>query len=143
MHGHWLALLVAAVACAPPAGAPPPAVPAETRERRERRQDAAVLVRLGCNECHAVAGLGIRAATDVAPDLTSAYADVVTRYDVDLETFLAQPTGVMRLMLAAHLELTDADRLDIVRILKKLHEQYRADADERRIPGNHGPGERP
>ncbi len=57
---------------------------------------ADIFVGRGCTECYAIAALGTRAATDVAPDLTFAYADVVNRYAVNLESFLNNPTGVMR-----------------------------------------------
>jgi hypothetical protein len=65
---------------------------------------------------------------DVGPDLTFAYGDVVNRYGMTLEAFLANPTGVMRLMLGAHLGMTTADRDSVVAILKRLHVQQRADA---------------
>ena len=114
-----LALLgLALAACGVPRAAPdPPASPSVQLFRR-----------LGCSDCHAVTALGIRATHDVGPDLTYAYTDVVTRYGVNLESFLANPTGVMRLMLGAHIDLTVADRDSIVTILKDLHLRYRADA---------------
>lgn len=116
------ACVAAALSCAAPsAGAPPPAPPPTASY-------AGLFTRLGCSECHAVSALGVRAQQDVAPDLTSAYADVVTRYGVNLESFLANPTGVMRLMLVAHLHLTQADRDSLVHILRVLHHERRADA---------------
>jgi len=117
----FAALVLAALTCAAPAKRERIAVgPAAPRY-------AALFVRLGCSECHAVSALGVRAANDVAPDLTFAYADVVTRYGVNLEAFLANPTGVMRLMMVAHLDLTQADRDSIVHVLKTLHRERRAD----------------
>jgi hypothetical protein len=116
------------VASCVPAGAGAP--PDPIAERRARRRDAALFVSAGCNDCHAVTALGVKASADVGPDLTYAYADVVTRYGVNLETFLAHPTGIMRLMLGAHLELTVAERNEIIRVLKQLHEEHRADRDE-------------
>ena len=117
----FAALLVAALTCA---------VPATTRRRaRPAPQYAALFVRLGCNDCHAVSALGVRAVNDVAPDLTFAYVDVVTRYGVNLEAFLANPTGVMRLMLVAHLNVTQAERDSIVHVLRALHQERRADLD--------------
>jgi hypothetical protein len=122
-----IALLLSAVASCLPAGTGAP--PDPVAERRARRRDAALFVSVGCNDCHAVSALGVKAAADVGPDLTYAYADVVTRYGVNLETFLAHPTGIMRLMLGAHLELTVAERNAIIRVLKQLHEEHRADRD--------------
>ena len=59
---------------------------------------AAIFVDRGCNECHAVSALGVRAKADVAPDLAFAYADVVNRYGVGLHYFLFNPTGIMRMI---------------------------------------------
>jgi cytochrome c2 len=117
-------LAIAAAACAAPsashtAAVSPPAPPPAGQR---------LFVRLGCNDCHAVSALGVRAEHDVGPDLTFAYGDVVTRYGVNLETFLANPSGVMRLMLGAHLNLTASDRDSVVAILKALHVEHRAAA---------------
>jgi mono/diheme cytochrome c family protein len=111
-------LALALAACSVPRVAADPAPPA----------GAQLFARLGCSDCHAVTALGVRAMHDVAPDLTFAYADVVDRYGVNLESFLANPSGVMRLMLGAHIDLTVADRDSIVTILKGLHDRQRADA---------------
>ncbi len=96
----------------------------------ERDPRAAIFVQRGCSECHAIAALGVKAATDVGPDLTFAYVDVGNRYQVNLESFLDQPTGVMRLMLASHLHLTSADRDSILHILKAVYEEHLAEMDE-------------
>ncbi len=95
--------------------------------RRDPR--AAIFVQRGCAQCHAITALGVRAATDVGPDLTFAYADVVSRYGTNLESFLYNPTGVMRLMLASHLQLPTADRDSMLHILKGLYAERRADMD--------------
>lgn len=102
---------------------------------------AAIFIRRGCTECHAIAALGVTAGTDVGPDLTFAYADVVIRYDVSLESFLYNPTGVMRLLLASHLRLSPADRDSMVIILRGLCLERRADMDEM-VP-SHTPLTRP
>lgn len=103
-----------------------------TRSGRVTRPDprAVIFVQRGCTECHAITGLGATAAKDVGPDLTFAYADVVNRYGVNLESFLNDPSGVMRLMLASHLHLTMTDRDSMLHILKGLYEERRADMDE-------------
>jgi mono/diheme cytochrome c family protein len=117
------ALVAAALSCAAPGAGSAPPGPAATASY------AGLFKRVGCADCHAVSALGVRAQQDVAPDLTTAYTDVVTRYGVNLETFLANPTGVMRLMLVAHLHLTQADRDSLVYILRVLHHERRAAAD--------------
>ena len=84
---------------------------------------SAIFIQHGCNECHTISALQIRAVHDVAPDLTYAYGDVVLRYGVDLERFLDRPSGVMRLMLGSHIRLSPADRDSIVRILVGMYAQ--------------------
>ncbi len=97
--------------------------------RRDPR--AAIFVQRGCAQCHAITGLGVRASADVGPDLTFAYADVVNRYGTTLKSFLYNPTGVMRLMLASHLQLSRADRDSMLHILTRLYVERRADMDGR------------
>ena len=92
---------------------------------------AAIFVRRGCGECHAIAGLGVRAASDVGPDLTFAYADVVNRYGTTLEQFMDDPRGIMRMVLASHVGLSAADRDSITHVLHQLYNQHRARMDER------------
>ncbi len=92
---------------------------------------ADLFVRRGCSECHAISALRVKASSDVAPDLTFAYADVMNRYGINLESFLNDPRGVMRLMLASHLRLTVADRDSMVHILRGLYVERRADMDQR------------
>jgi hypothetical protein len=60
---------------------------------------------------------------DVAPDLTYAYGDVLIRYGVDLETFLDNPSGVMRLMLKSHIRLNPVERDSVVQILRGVYGQ--------------------
>jgi hypothetical protein len=105
---------------------------APTGLRADGRRDprATIFVRRGCTECHAIAALGVAARADVGPDLTFAYADVLIRYDVNLESFFYNPTGVMRLMLASHLRISAADRDSMVHILRGLYLERRADMDE-------------
>jgi hypothetical protein len=90
---------------------------------------ARIFVDRGCWDCHAVSALRVKASADVGPDLTYAYGDVLRRYGLNLESFMANPTGVMRMMLASHIRLTVADRDSIVRILRGLYEERRADAE--------------
>lgn len=87
---------------------------------------AVIFAQRGCNACHAIWALGVKAKSDVGPDLTFAYVDVVNRYGMSLEAFLANPSGVMRLMLASHLHLSLADRDSISHVLAAIFEQHRA-----------------
>jgi hypothetical protein len=90
---------------------------------------AAIFVRRGCTECHAISALRVKPARDVGPDLTFAYGDVVNRHGVSLEAFLYEPTGLMRLMLASHLRLTTVDRDSMIHVLKALYEERRSQLD--------------
>jgi hypothetical protein len=85
-----------------------------------------IFVQRGCNACHGIWALGVKAKSDVAPDLTFAYVDVVNRYSMSLEAFLHDPSGVMRLMLASHLHLSVADRDSIAHVLEATFKEHRA-----------------
>jgi hypothetical protein len=89
----------------------------------------AIFVQRGCRECHAVAALGVKAATDVGPDLTFAYADVLNRYGVSLEAFFREPPGLMGFVLASHLHLTPQDGDSISRLLRGVYNEHLADMD--------------
>lgn len=115
MNRMWVVAL-AACALAPGAGA-------QTDPRGR------IFVARGCSECHAVSALGVPASSDVGPDLTYAYGDVRRRHGLSLESFLTDPTGVMRMMLASHLRLTVADRDSIVHVLRQVFEARCADAE--------------
>jgi len=114
--GIGVALLIGSVGAAQsPTGEPPQGDPR-----------AAIFVRRGCNACHGIWALGVKATSDVAPDLTFAYVDVTNRFGMSLEAFLYNPSGVMRLMLASHLHLTVADRDSIAHVLEAIYKQHRA-----------------
>jgi hypothetical protein len=91
---------------------------------------AELFVWRGCTACHSISGLGVAASTNVGPDLTYAYVDVVHRYGVNLEYFLFNPVGVMELVLVSHLRITAEDRDSMVHILRGLYEERRADIDD-------------
>ena len=84
---------------------------------------ATIFIARGCTQCHAITAFGVKAGSDVGPDLTFAYADVPNRYGVTLERFLYAPSGVMRLLLASHLHLSRADRDSMIHILRALYEE--------------------
>jgi len=101
----------------------------------EGQQDprARLFVERGCSECHAVAGLGLKAKADVAPDLTYAYGDVLYRYGLTLERFLDEPVGAMRLVFGGgHVRLSRVDSDSVVHILRGL---YRQGLAKRELPG--------
>ena len=90
---------------------------------------SAIFVQRGCQECHAIAALGVKAATDVGPDLTFACADALNRYGVSLEAFLREPRGLMGFVLASHLHMTPQDGDSISRILRAVYNEHLADMD--------------
>jgi mono/diheme cytochrome c family protein len=98
------------------------------------QQAARIFVERGCTACHGISALQLKARSDVGPDLTFAYGDVVNRYGRSLESFLGNPTGIMRLMFTAHLNVTQADRDSIVHILRNLYLEHRAAVDEFTLP---------
>jgi hypothetical protein len=98
--------------------------PSSTAQHPDPR--AAIFVTRGCNACHAVSGLGLKASNATGPDLTFAYGDVVSRYGVNLQAFLSDPGGVMKLVLAAQHRVSIVDRDSIVQILRRLYEERKA-----------------
>ena len=100
----------------------------DTGARRDPR--AAIFVQRGCSECHGIAALGVKAATDVAPDLTFAYADVRNRYEMNLASFLENPPGLMGFVFTSHVQLTQADGDSISHTLEALYRERLADMDE-------------
>jgi hypothetical protein len=89
---------------------------------------AKLFVQRGCSDCHAISALRVKALSDVGPDLTYAYVDVIRRYGLNLETFMSRPTGVMRLLFISHISLTVEERDSIVAILRGIYTEGRADA---------------
>lgn len=87
---------------------------------------AALFVRKGCPQCHSISALGVKSPAEIGPDLTLAYTDVRSRFNMELEEFLKNPTGTMQIVLSSQIKLTPEERDSIIEILKDLHE----DAEE-------------
>lgn len=87
----------------------------------------AIFVQQGCTSCHAVKALGLTAESEVGPDLTLAYGDVVERYGVSLREFLYDPSGTMDRVLTTHLKLNGVTRDSVAAVLKAIYEQHRGD----------------
>jgi hypothetical protein len=100
----------------------------DTGARRDPR--AAIFIQRGCSECHGIAALGVKPATDVGPDLTFAYADVPNRYDLSLASFLENPRGLMGFVFTSHVPLVQSDRDSISHTLEALYRERLADMDE-------------
>lgn len=82
-----------------------------------------IFARKGCPQCHTISALGIKSPAEIGPDLTGAYDDVQTRFGLQLDQFLAAPTGTMQVVLSSMIKLTPAERDSIIHILKELHEE--------------------
>lgn len=115
-----IVLLVAAALAAQPLATQTPVAP---------NPRARLFVARGCSECHALEQLKVKAKTDVGPDLSSAYVDVTTRYGVTLQQFFVEPQGIMRVILAAHIQLRPADSDSLVRLFRDLYAEHLARQD--------------
>jgi hypothetical protein len=87
---------------------------------------AVVFVGRGCNRCHGIWALGVKSKSDIAPDLTFAYADVVNRFGIPLEAFFNNPGAVMHVMLAPHFNWPVADRDSIASVLEAIFKEHEA-----------------
>ena len=102
-------------------------IPFRPAHAQQHDPRAAIFATQGCTSCHAVRALHVKGNSDVGPDLTFAYVDVVNRYGVDLRTFLADPNGVMRLVLVSHLKLNGEARDSIANVLEEIYREHRAE----------------
>ena len=87
---------------------------------------AALFVRKGCPQCHSISALGVKSPAEIGPDLSFAYSDVQSRFNVKLEEFLKNPTGTMQVVLSSQIKLSPEERDSVIHILTELHE----DADD-------------
>lgn len=84
---------------------------------------AALFVQKRCPQCHSISALGVKSAAEIGPDLTYAYADVQSRFNMKLDEFLENPTGTMQLVLSSQIKLSPEERDSVFHILKELHEE--------------------
>lgn len=84
---------------------------------------AALFLEKGCPQCHTISALGIKSPAEIGPDLTFAYTDVESRFNVKLEEFLHHPTGTMQVVLSSQITLSPEERDSVIHILKALHEE--------------------
>jgi len=84
---------------------------------------AALFVQKGCPQCHSISALGVKSPAELGPDLTNAYTDVQSRFNMNLEEFLKNPTGTMQVVLSSQIKLSPEERDSVIHILKQLHEE--------------------
>jgi hypothetical protein len=115
----------------PPAGDTPP-VDASASSGAPASSDprAAIFLEKGCPQCHSISALGVKSPAEIGPDLTIAYTDVRSRFNMELKDFLKNPTGTMQIVLSSQIKLSPAERDSIVEILEHLHEESDTDEDK-------------
>ncbi|HJZ13090.1 MAG TPA: c-type cytochrome, partial [Acidobacteriota bacterium] len=107
-------------------GAQPADRPTPEEAEKERQMltgEGAFFVKKGCFVCHSVSSLGIESATKIGPDLSEAVVDVQSRFGRTLEDFLKQPTGTMAVVLSTQIQLTDAEKKEVVEKLKIAYQK--------------------
>ena len=92
---------------------------------------AALFVQKGCPQCHSISALGVKSPAEIGPDLTFAYSDVQSRFNMKLEEFLKNPTGTMQVVLSSQIKLSPEERDSVIHILKQLHEESEDVADKK------------
>ena len=129
-RGHLAAGVIVLSACGSERDTPassrdnaPADNPAVTATPASSDPRAAIFLEKGCPQCHSISALGVKSAAEIGPDLTIAYTDVKSRFNMELEEFLKNPTGTMQMVLSSQIKLSEAERDSIVEILEHLHEQ--------------------
>ena len=85
--------------------------------------EGAFFAKKGCWTCHSIAAYGIQSPTNIGPDLSTAYADVQSRFGRTLQDFLVKPTGTMEVVLSRQILLSDAERAEAIRLLTLAYER--------------------
>ena len=106
----------------PPAGSPPAASPSAAAAPASSDPRAAIFVEKGCPQCHSISALGVKSPAELGPDLTFAYSDVQSRFNMKLEEFLKNPTGTMQVVLSSQIKLSPEELDSVIDILTELHE---------------------
>lgn len=107
----------------PPASTalPPGLPPGQVQSAGDPR--AALFLAKGCPQCHSISGLGVKSPNEIGPDLTTAYSDVESKFGIELDAFLAAPTGTMQMVLGQLIKLSPSERDSVLHILTRLHEE--------------------
>lgn len=93
------------------------------KEKQMLEGEGAFFVKKGCFICHSVSTLGIESAAKIGPDLSEAVTDVQSRFGRTLEDFLKAPTGTMSVVLATQIQLTDAEKQEVIERLKVAYQR--------------------
>ena len=90
-------------------------------------------VETGCVQCHSVSAFDVKSQAQIGPDLSIAVEDVRTRFGVELEEFLENPSGTMALVFSSQIQLTPEQKKVA---LQKLRDAY---AEHQRKTGGNAP----
>ena len=82
---------------------------------------ARIFLTKGCPQCHAISAYQVVSPTNAGPDLTQAAADVRSRFNTSLDSFMYQPTGTMQIVLSSMIQLSPAERDSIIKLLRELN----------------------
>jgi len=89
-------------------------------------------VQTGCFVCHSISALGVRSPAQIGPDLSNAVEDVQSRFGVTIDTFLANPTGTMSVVLSRQIILTPEQKQVAIQKLREAFAEYQR---QRGTPG--------
>jgi len=98
------------------------------KEQRMLSGEGAFFVKKGCFICHEVSSLGIESAAKIGPDLALAVTDVQSRFGVTVDDFIKRPTGTMAVVLATQIQLTDAEKAEVIQKLQLAYQRKREQA---------------
>ncbi len=81
-------------------------------------------VQTGCFVCHSIQALGVKSPAQIGPDLSTAVEDVQSRFGMTLDTFLANPTGTMSVVLSRQIILTPEQKQVAIGKLREAFAEY-------------------
>jgi cbb3-type cytochrome oxidase cytochrome c subunit len=81
-------------------------------------------VQTGCFVCHSIAALGVKSPAQIGPDLSTAVEDVQSRFGMTLDTFLANPTGTMSVVLSRQIILTPEQKQTAIQKLREAFAEH-------------------
>ncbi len=99
-------------------------------ERLMREGDGAFFVENSCFICHSIKGFNIKSPTDKGPDLSYAPEDVRARFSKDLEEFIFNPTGTMKIIFESQIVLTDEQKWEAIDKIRKAYHNVKNITDE-------------
>ncbi len=99
-------------------------------ERQIREGDGAFFVENSCFICHSIKGFNIKSPTEKGPDLSYAPDDVRARFSRDLEDFIFEPTGTMKIIFESQIQLSDEQKWEAIEKIRKAYNIVTNKSDE-------------